>query len=70
MTPIVIAAMSIYKIREHLERSCNLKELPRDAESMNLDVFEIVVSDQEALELIDVLSADSGPVQVEQLVLS
>jgi hypothetical protein len=37
---------------------------------MNLDVFEIFVSNQEALELVDVLRADSGPVQVKQLVLS
>lgn len=53
-----------------LERGCDLKELPRDAESMNLDICEIFISDQEALELINVLRTDSGPVQVEKLVLS
>ena len=44
----MIGAMSMYKIREtkkHSERGCNLKELPRDAESMNLGVFEIVIGD-------------------------
>jgi hypothetical protein len=29
---------------------------------MNLDVFEIFISNQEALELVNILRADSGPV--------
>jgi len=68
--------MFVYKIKlvrqemKRLERGCDLKELPRDAESMNLDICEVFISNQEALELIDILRADSGPVQVEQSVLN